>query len=496
MKRDMDRVPRIVWPGLLVLIVFSLLTTFQVLAQEGIDDAADVSLQVNKDVSTGHAQAGDVLTYTISVTSSGSGDGVVAWLTDTVPAELALNPASVEASHGTVGVLGDDTVTWTEELPGGGYTPVITFSATISPEFTSGTIINTVQVTGTGELLQDTAQTNVSENAGLVYLPLISKRYPPIPELYPIDNGQGINTSYTVSWESIEISLDDYTLQESTSSNFDANLMEWQIAGTSRAFVKSSASATYYYRVRANNAATWGEGPWSNIETVSIWGYFDDFSDYESGWPREWSKTRGALYGVRPYEHPDCPGDDCDYWGDGYIIARRSGSNPKARFGPGVLVPTNSYEIEVDIRWWEAAYYATYQVFFASDNSFTDPENLAGEYYALQVRIDDNNWPPFCEYSLVRHDYNRQVETTIYLESWDRVGDINCDAQRGDWNHWRIVRSGSTITIFLNGDPQPLGVWTDSTYGANRYFGVGATLYEGFTPSKPEFDNFRVTLVP
>jgi hypothetical protein len=40
-----------------------------------------------------------------------------------------------------------------------------------------------------------------------------------------------------------------------------------------------------------------------------------------------------------------------------------------------------------------------------------------------------------------------------------------------------------------------LGSWKDSTYGANRYFGVGATLFEGFTPSKPEFDNWSVSLI-
>jgi hypothetical protein len=246
--------------------------------------------------------------------------------------------------------------------------------------------------------------------------------------------------------------------------------------------------------VRGNN--TWGEGEWSDVKSVTVFNFFDDFSDYQSGWPREWEKTRGALYQVRPDEHPSCPGSGCPYDdGDGYLIARRSGSEPTARFGPDVKVPSGNYEIEVDVRWYDAAYYATYQIFFGSDDDF---EN----YYAVQVRINIEGSSDDCEYRVVEHKTSLagygmyKIESENELQGWTDPGSIRCDVDKdadgAKWDNWKIRREGDEITLWINGDKE--GPFEDDTFGANRYFGVGATIYEGFTPSKPVFDNFRVRL--
>ena len=151
-----------------------------------------------------------------------------------------------------------------------------------------------------------------------------------------------------------------------------------------------------------------------------------------------------------------------------------------------MAVPSADYEIEVKARWWDANYFATYQIFFGANSSFSD-------YYAIQVRINDVGDTPTCEYSVVKNAYG-----TTYLQDWTYTSKINCRRRRVDsdvpWNDWKIQRDGKYITVWVSGNK--LGSWKDSAFGANRYFGVGCTLYEGFTPSKPEYDNWSVALLP
>jgi hypothetical protein len=341
----------------------------------------------------------------------------------------------------------------------------------------------------------DTITVTLRNERYIVYLPRIYKRWPPIPLppiLDDIDN-PGDDPDYTVTWSYpySDPPVTSYTLQEATDANF-TDPTDYDVGNrTSYAFTDKDG-ATYYYRVRGNNS--WGPGEWSEVKSVTVFNYFDNFSDYKSGWPREWSETRGALYQVRPYEHPKCPGSNCPYDdGDGYVIARRSGSNPAARFGPGVAVPSENYEIELKSRWWDANYYATYQIFFGSDSSFSN-------YYAVEVRINTAGDRRDCEYRLVRHTVsqtgNASIESTKKLQDWTSV-DMHCglrsEKSGTPWNRWRIRREGDEIRIWLN--EAKLSTWHDSMFGADRYFGVGCTLFEGFTPSKPEFDNWSVVLL-
>jgi hypothetical protein len=346
---------------------------------------------------------------------------------------------------------------------------------------------------------EDTITVTLSNaSTGLVmYFPLVFRRWPPIPYAPTLNDipDPGSDGSYTVSWSYpyAEPPVTTYTLQESKDST--SNFVDvYNGTGTSYTITKDEGG-TFYYRVRGNNS--WGAGEWSAIKSIGFFSYFDDFSNYQSGWPREWEKTRGALYQVRPYEHPKCPGSSCEYdEGDGYVIARRSGSKPYARFGPEVAVPSGDYEIEVDVRWWDAAYFATYQILFGSDRDFDN-------YYALQVRINIVGDSRDCDYSVIRHtssalaeDGTLSVEGDTYKQGWTGSSDIHCNIgskkSSSSFDHWKIRRENDEITVWVNG--KKLGEWEDSKFGANRYFGVGATLYEGFTPSKPEFDNWSVVL--
>jgi hypothetical protein len=346
---------------------------------------------------------------------------------------------------------------------------------------------------------EDTITVTLSNaNTGYILrLPQIFKRWPPIP--YPPTLNDipepDSNGSYTLSWSYpyTEPPVNTYTLQESKNST--SNFVDvYNGTGTSHTVTKDEGG-TFYYRVQGNNS--WGAGEWSSIKSADIFSYFDSFSNYQSGWPREWEKTRGALYQVRPYEHPKCPGEDCEYdEGSGYVIARRSGSKPYARFGPKVAVPSENYEIELDVRWWDAAYFATYQIFFGADKDFD-------EYYALRVRVNIVGDSRDCDYSVIRHtssalaeDGTLSVESDKTLQDWSYSSNINCNIgskkKSSSFDHWKIRRENGEIIVWVNG--KKLGDWDDSKFGANRYFGAGATLYEGFTPSKPEFDNWSVVL--
>lgn len=296
--------------------------------------------------------------------------------------------------------------------------------------------------------------------------------------------------SYTVRW-TYDHSFPpeeptEYVLEESTDADFTEDLQQYEIPdGLVKEFADKS-QGTYYYRVRGRNG--YGVGPWSNTigpVTVESFSYFDDFSDVNSGWPSLVDDERWAFYEVDA--NPPTPGDGSPYPrdGDGYFIARRKSSPPRAIFGPGVAIPSSDYKIEVDTRWWEGRWYATYQILFGANESLSN-------YYAVRVQMNDIH--NICRFSLVRVTDDG---TAVLNGQWEDRRVIDCGERRYDsdtpWNHWVIRREDNWIQVHVNGTF--LGEWKDSTFGANRYFGVRSTLFEGFTPSKPEFDNWSVELL-
>jgi len=468
-------------------------TTTVSIASGNLDNAGTY-----KEVSSSAAQPGDVLTYTVSLYNDDEFDSALSpHVTDVLHPALTCIPGSLSVTPdwGSIDCTGG-TVTWSADqiFPYQGV--VLQYSAQISTTYV-GVVTNTAEIVSSGQSFVRSTETDVGLYSPFTFLPVLKRQYPPVPLLYSIPEPDPDDNSYTVSWSPVAVAFDNYVLQEASDAGFTDVTGEWVTTQTSKNFVKGSLFGTFYYRVRVDNSSRWGQGPWSNVEAATAWGYFDNFSNYQSGWPREWEKTRGALYQVRPYEHPKCPGSDCEYdEGDGYVIARRSGSKPYARFGPEEAVPSENYEIELDARWWEAAYFATYQIIFGSDIDFDD-------YYALQVRINIVGDSRDCDYSLIRHtssalaeDGTVSVEGDKILQDWTGSSNINCNigSKKGSssFDHWKIRRENDDIIIWVNG--KKLGEWDDSALATDRYFGVGATLYEGFTPSKPEFDNWSVVL--
>lgn len=101
------------------------------------------------------------------------------------------------------------------------------------------------------------------------YLPLVIKRWPPIPDtpvLNPINNPNG-SSGYTVSWQAADLAS-TYTLQEATNANFTGAATRYSGTGISWT-ASGKAAGTYYYRVKASNS--WGDSGWSNIQQTTVW---------------------------------------------------------------------------------------------------------------------------------------------------------------------------------------------------------------------------------
>ena len=88
---------------------------------------------------------------------------------------------------------------------------------------------------------------------------------PAAPTLAPIDNADG-NAEYLVDWNDV-MGATSYTLQEDDNSSFTSPTVRYTGAN-SQYQVTGQAAGTWYYRVRASNAA--GDSPWSNTQSVSV----------------------------------------------------------------------------------------------------------------------------------------------------------------------------------------------------------------------------------
>jgi hypothetical protein len=108
---------------------------------------------------------------------------------------------------------------------------------------------------------------NATEDYTL-YLPLVVKEYPFIPDapvLDPISNQDGDGT-FTVSW-SLSEGATSYTLQEAANIDFSNASTVYSGPDTSIT-ISGRAIGTYFYRVRAATSDTTSE--WSNIQQVIV----------------------------------------------------------------------------------------------------------------------------------------------------------------------------------------------------------------------------------
>ena len=223
---------------------------------------------------------GEQLVYTVRIANTGDGSVGAAWMTDTLPSEVDY-AGSLNATTGSWGVMGD-VITWTGSLASS-EVATVTFATQIKSTLSENTCFtNTAEITGAGTLVQAQVPARAVTHFDL-YLPIIIRNYPPRPDLNDIP-APGANDSYIVSWSSVS-GADQYVLQEATDTNFTSVTRVFTTTETSQVVSLGSSYGTLYYRVRADDDDRWGQGPWSDPESVEV-PYFDDFSDSGSGWPK------------------------------------------------------------------------------------------------------------------------------------------------------------------------------------------------------------------
>ena len=320
-----------------------------------------------------------------------------------------------------------------------------------------------------------------------VYLPLMAKRWPPIPYAPTINaiNNDDLEDEYIVSWayNHSNVPVSSFTLQEATNNDFTEGVKSYTIpAGSLSKTISDQEDGVYCYRVRGVNA--WGPGPWSGrtcteVETRVSYDY--DFSAGLQGWNIRRSdegKSEQLPYPVAK---------------DGKLYHLVRGKADYSILSPLQPAPSPPYTIEgyVDIVDQEtiedgyggAEYIAksgmTYGIIFGGNGDGTCPtekgqiEGCLYHYYRILVAYDQAKGSLKWQFKRVDYhdaDSSGQGEELI---GWPYLDD-HIDNALG-WNKWRIEVDGSgdnNIRIYLNDDL--IGQVTDTRYtsGEDLYFGV------------------------
>lgn|GEM_PF-2723053 len=220
------------------------------------------TLGFGKTVEPGRARAGDVLTYTLTLSNTQAA-AVSLHMTDTLPSETTFVDGSVKGPGATY----SDTlraVLWTGSLLPGA-SQQISFTVSVNSSITNTMIVNRAILRDGGMTREASVWTIVGHLK--LYLPTIYRNWPPpeAPQLQPISAPEA-NATYQVAWTNVE-SADSYELQQATDSDFtDATLV---FAGSVLSHtVPSQGIATYYYRVRAFRGGLTSR--WSRPQSVEV----------------------------------------------------------------------------------------------------------------------------------------------------------------------------------------------------------------------------------
>ncbi|MBN2391415.1 MAG: hypothetical protein JXR84_11865 [Anaerolineae bacterium] len=232
--------------------------------------------------------AGDPVTFVITVRNPNTSTFVIT-VTDQLVPLLAIACGSEHVDPATAAPVCDaqqNVITYVAPITAQtGLT--LTFRAMISSTMLlDQDITNTVWVDDGERIISRTVTLDIVR-LSYVYLPLIARRWPPIP--YPPTNldvtQPDIRGDYTISWDYVGYpdvtAPTSYELQESLDAAFSDPAV-YLTTQKSYSFT-DKLTGTYYYRVRGKNA--YGNGIWATLPAVQVSRvFFDDFSEPSSGW--------------------------------------------------------------------------------------------------------------------------------------------------------------------------------------------------------------------
>ncbi len=339
----------------------------------------------------------------------------------------------------------------------------------------------------------DSIQVTVDNNISFVYLPIIFRRWPPLPyapTLNPI-GAPNSNGEFTVSWgysprgDGTDPTL-GYTLQESTVADFSTIANSYDVNATLKTL--SGKSGLLYYRVQGKNA--YGGGEWSNVQSITI-GFSDNFSNPNTGWARQLYKR----------------GDGGDLMNVGYVndtyqmkimLASNNENNSKMGIAksPYVNSATN-YDVSV------AHYFSNAEMPFSQFKPLEGKGGLifaANESYS-SIYVFEWNWEGLC--AVKRYESTAFsssppvgtygsgiVETPLY--QWASCSGL----KKNDYNQANSVLvevrdATATAYVTTDGGKVRIFAFTDNNLRNSRRVGlVTGSLF--WTPVDSRFDNFRV----
>lgn len=343
---------------------------------------------------------------------------------------------------------------------------------------------------------EDSITVTVDNNIYLVYLPLVMRRYPPVP--YPpvlneISNAD-LNGEYTVSWAyngpyDVPVPT-SYTLQESTSADFSANLQEYPAAaGVYVINITGKLSGTYYYRVRGNSSE--GEGEWSNVVSAVVAAtVVDNFSDVNSGWARATYKRSdgGDLMNV-------------DYAGGTYrmkiLLATSDQNNYKMGLAkaPDRFIPAGpNYDLAV------THYFAQAEMPFSG---YKPSEGKAGLVFAANtdytsLYVFEWNWEGMCAINRYTgfswpvsgyQGFGGSMVTTP-IRNWAPCSNL-VGNNYSQYNRLLVEVRDNVARIFVynNNTKTQIHTFTDDALRSHRRVGLITGSWQ-WTPVESRFDDF------
>ena len=342
----------------------------------------------------------------------------------------------------------------------------------------------------------DTIRVTIRNGTRYVYLPLVIRRYPPLPYAptlaLPSNDGFGnYQLSWTYNYPGEPYPPTTYTFQEATNSSFTSPTEQNFPATTLSRSYTNKAAGTYYYRVRGNNE--FGAGAWSNVQTVVVKpkGFFDDFSNAGSGWPRQVFSVDGrsvldAAYGDGIYRMK--------------ILLNTDGLNNR-RMGilPAPYTHTdNTYDVEVQHRFVRAVDQSGYDPTAGKAGIiFYGVRTSGGTGYFETPYIVEWNFEGQCSISRYLNYSNATghnpyvpvawLERNPILLNWQSCAGLQAGYDKT--NTARVEMRGTHINVYFNNTY--VGTYS-ATFSGNPHVGLVTGSWDR-TPVQSHFDNFRVT---
>ena len=463
--------------SLLIALALGVLSVQIMAAGDGAPILDDSDISVNQ----AQAVAGGTVKYTVVISNSGDGIANDVLITNTLPVAAIYVPDSLISN--TVGAttvdygIANGVVTWTGSVDSFG-SVTLAYDATLSESLqVDETITNTLQITGTGSLIERAASTTGAATL-ISHFPILFNALP-APVLDPITGSSG--TSWTISWDEPAPNVTGYLVQEANGNDFGSAIEVDAGNDLTESFTHTATvNNQYCYRVRGVVGSQLGT--WSNVECVAG-NYADEFVGSSTDWA------------IRRQDTDDA--ENFSYLEGGQFVIKIKGRWDYAIAAPMMEAPELPYRIETRVKFDDGVdNLHAYAIIFGGDwNGNTCPNadysSCFNHYYRLLVIY--YGAPNGYRIQLKRIDFHdpdnnagRGVDVISFRDIY--VGDP------AGYNNWRIdLDETGGIKLYLNGSQVADGF--DATYLNSSYFGLMAATDE-YLGSEPHFDWLHVTKLP